>query len=1055
MAQFEAVINLATKVDKALRDLERVERQVNKLKDTTLDIKIKTDAIKKVEQSANNLTRSFRTASKAAQNLTAFTKAFAQAFIQGPAEELARALQAANKESEILLSNTAGYVRILKEAAKEQKAVTELARRNKVASAATANTLQSVESRLSKARAAQDRLTQGSEAQEKVAITINRLEETRNEIYKRREAQLRRIRSYQESIRDTVERNVRASRAARSDSGFASFSQQAGNAPQRRALQAFDNSKELVDNYVDALDNIRNVANRNNKAVAEAQAKRVNNLAELRADKENEIFKLRDKLNKRDEADFDRRLKARVEARKKAENDVAAQRKRGADRLESLALGVGFPLLFGGGAGSIIGGAAGSFIGNGFGGQIIASAVGQQLDAFIGKVAELGQALNPATADLDTLVQALGITGTETEKYIKELENLEQTEQALTAATVELAAVVGRDGVDALREFGQDTTKLGNEFSRAMLIMQTALAQFINQSGILKAVVDRIEFTNLVNQAENSDDPRIALLRTQRANANPTEAGEINQQIADLQRTINQERENGLKLSQQEKAVNEAKLADLIAQRNLTVAENELLASGLDLTTDTGYALAEKVVEAQYYTQLQSIINSNLDTESQKIAIQIAQLERKNELQELENKRDQQITRNQEAAARAARTAARAAGTAARSAETAAKEEARIQSNLAGLRTKEYELETQLAKIGKDQLEQTRIELARLNELTNLKQQQITLSTEDERIRKAQLSNADKEQLILRENLLLQQRTLRIQKEIEAIEGRQETAGLRRQLQQELGSSALPTGNPFTDERTALAVEQANRQANALADINNQLEIQKKLLSDPTQADDARRRIEQLKEVESVYRDMLPEIFAAEQAQLAFNQALSQVQGPVNSLVSGFREVVAGTKSVEQAFADFLNTIADQLAQTAAQMIAQYIALGIARAFATGSSPNVPNFSQGVNNPLGVANPSDFNLDAFAGFFANGGTIPSGQFGVVGENGPEFVSGPAKVTPMGAGTVVNITVNSNGTTNQSASGKDAEEAAQLGRLIERSTLAIINREKRPGGTLAR
>jgi lambda family phage tail tape measure protein len=39
----------------------------------------------------------------------------------------------------------------------------------------------------------------------------------------------------------------------------------------------------------------------------------------------------------------------------------------------------------------------------------------------------------------------------------------------------------------------------------------------------------------------------------------------------------------------------------------------------------------------------------------------------------------------------------------------------------------------------------------------------------------------------------------------------------------------------------------------------------------------------------------------------------------------------------------------------------------------------------------------------FAGFFANGGRIPSGQFGVVGERGPEFVAGPATVTPMTAG----------------------------------------------------
>jgi phage-related minor tail protein len=39
----------------------------------------------------------------------------------------------------------------------------------------------------------------------------------------------------------------------------------------------------------------------------------------------------------------------------------------------------------------------------------------------------------------------------------------------------------------------------------------------------------------------------------------------------------------------------------------------------------------------------------------------------------------------------------------------------------------------------------------------------------------------------------------------------------------------------------------------------------------------------------------------------------------------------------------------------------------------------------------------------FAGMFANGGTIPGGQFGIVGERGPEFVSGPATITPMGGG----------------------------------------------------
>lgn len=47
----------------------------------------------------------------------------------------------------------------------------------------------------------------------------------------------------------------------------------------------------------------------------------------------------------------------------------------------------------------------------------------------------------------------------------------------------------------------------------------------------------------------------------------------------------------------------------------------------------------------------------------------------------------------------------------------------------------------------------------------------------------------------------------------------------------------------------------------------------------------------------------------------------------------------------------------------------------------------------------------------FAGLFAKGGTIPAGQFGVVGEAGPELVSGPATVTPTGGGdTVVNVQI---------------------------------------------
>lgn len=46
--------------------------------------------------------------------------------------------------------------------------------------------------------------------------------------------------------------------------------------------------------------------------------------------------------------------------------------------------------------------------------------------------------------------------------------------------------------------------------------------------------------------------------------------------------------------------------------------------------------------------------------------------------------------------------------------------------------------------------------------------------------------------------------------------------------------------------------------------------------------------------------------------------------------------------------------------------------------------------------------------DLFSGFFANGGMIPQGRFGIAGEAGPEFIGGPASVTPM-SGT--NVTYN--------------------------------------------
>jgi tape measure domain-containing protein len=108
---------------------------------------------------------------------------------------------------------------------------------------------------------------------------------------------------------------------------------------------------------------------------------------------------------------------------------------------------------------------------------------------------------------------------------------------------------------------------------------------------------------------------------------------------------------------------------------------------------------------------------------------------------------------------------------------------------------------------------------------------------------------------------------------------------------------------------------------------------------------------------------------------------------------SGISEMIAGTKSAEQVFVDFLSSIADALINTAKQMIAQYIALGIARMFAMGSSPggfapSGPLAAVGNINPM----PTSFTP------FAEGGFVTGPTSAIIGEGGEsEYVIPSSKM----------------------------------------------------------
>jgi hypothetical protein len=150
-------------------------------------------------------------------------------------------------------------------------------------------------------------------------------------------------------------------------------------------------------------------------------------------------------------------------------------------------------------------------------------------------------------------------------------------------------------------------------------------------------------------------------------------------------------------------------------------------------------------------------------------------------------------------------------------------------------------------------------------------------------------------------------------------------------------------------------------------------------------------QLDKLTETRNLYEQLQPAIDAATIKQAQFNDALAAVTPGVNALVGGLQDVVAGTKTAEEAFADFLNTVADQLIQTAAVMIAQYIAIGLAKAFAgLGGTPGGGGIdSFGGGNPLGAL----IGSTPFPGL-ATGGTADGGQPYIVGERGPElFIPG--------------------------------------------------------------
>jgi len=170
----------------------------------------------------------------------------------------------------------------------------------------------------------------------------------------------------------------------------------------------------------------------------------------------------------------------------KGKNDP---RGRGAALKSGLVSGA-FPLLFGqgplGGAAGFAGGFIGTRMGGqmgGFAGGLVATAVLQQLTEAIKGLNELGRALDPFTLNIDKINQSIGLANTPTGEYLKLLEQTQGKQAAFNAAVGEMEQVVGKDGVQALKNFGEGTKQLEGIFSRFLTRIAATAAKIIAGAG--------------------------------------------------------------------------------------------------------------------------------------------------------------------------------------------------------------------------------------------------------------------------------------------------------------------------------------------------------------------------------------------------------------------------------------------------------------------------------------------------------------------------------------------------------------------------------------------
>lgn len=807
--------------------------------------------------------------------------------------------------------------------------------------------------------------------------------------------------------------------------------------------------------------------------IREAAAKRQAQLDD--AQRQRDIQKLL--LLKREE-DFERRLADIRERNAQAE----AKRKRQTAGISDAVIGGAFPLLFGQGLGASLGGALGGGIGarvgggkGGFGGSLVGTLAGQAtIDFAINSAVELGQALRKPTENIEKLTGFLGIAGTALGANVDILQSLGLQSTASAAALAKLEEILKAEGYKNLDALSKQLTDLENAFNRLKLAAANLLSEPLTK--FLDFLTDTIKLISRAGGVQGfittSPEKLQAIdrqIQSERRGATTPQGAPPTPAELAAQKAISDEKQRQIGLATAQKKL-EADTLNLtrveLATRQGAVsvqqAQNELTRKQLEYNNELVagskarielLGLEVKLLEQQKQQAVAAQRNAQIEAQRQVLrqesGLMIEQTELQNQLLELRSE-----------------SAALLKGEAAGIASQLNNVEQRYQNEIEILFVRR-----ELEMLGINEVSVLQEIKTKYEGLAAVVQQRLTNEIETRKQQEAQYN--------------LTQRQINQERDLAKLQATGQ-AGL--QLQQ-LRSFADPAGMGFFGQaiiNQKLALEEFSV---AVQLYDKQLLNLEERLAVPGLNADTRLQLEQQKssllDTIAVYKEYQPAIIQARLEQERFNTVLNAVNPVVDNLFNSFTNLIAGTTTAKEAFASFLASIADLLADTAKKMIAQYIAIGIARAFA-----GVPA-SAGGFSPLSNTDATSFGFNPGA---MTGGLTPGGLFakgGVFGQNGIQAFArggivdnptlfkfaqggtmqtglmgeaGPEAIMPLrrgadgrlgieaagGGGSSIVVNVDAKGT---SVQGND-QNGNQLGRVIAAAIQQELVKQKRPGGLLA-